>query len=521
MVGLAGDQTCKTCTEHAVAEQAAKAEADRVAAEQEMMERLAAEQAAHAEAERVAAEQAAQAERLAADEADQAAKVEAEHMAAAAAAERVRKEAEDRAEAEERARKLRDETLWKAREAERIAALKAQTQSLNPIDVKPVEVGKPATSEGPVVVVNLPNVWNLPKSVPIGAGMPRIVPMEPSATIPTFKVDHTTRPGHDGQILIWNATPDYPFDPNSYGLFTIDFDPDGTDAINREQGDAGNRKAGLGADSTIDPTGTGNQFQMQIEPDKSIMVPASGYQFFDATSNSPISNSSIVLQALGPGCPSSIEPNSVQEQLPDGNFKLTASAQGYDSNSWDVFRLSSITNSQRIVKKFLNPNDKSKLLSKKKCRAVLSWSEHPADLDFHVTSSSGLHVFYGSQGDSSHVQLDVDVQNGKGPETITADMQDGVSYYFYVQHYSGSSTLAKSNARIDLLGMGLEHPLEMAVATTEVSYSPCGNGHWLAFMITGDKEVKQINRIVNCSSDAGLIRQKFHAELAEIERILG
>ncbi|WOT05439.1 signal recognition particle-docking protein FtsY [Shewanella youngdeokensis] len=115
-----------------VAEQAANAEAERIAAEQAEAARLAAEQAANAEAERVAAEQA-EAARLAAE---QAANAEAERVAAEqaeaarlAAEQAANAEAERVAAEQAEAARLAAEQAANA-EAERVAAEQAEAARL-------------------------------------------------------------------------------------------------------------------------------------------------------------------------------------------------------------------------------------------------------------------------------------------------------------------------------------------------------------------------------------------------------
>lgn len=54
-----------------------------------------------------------------------------------------------------------------------------------------------------------------------------------------------------------------------------------------------------------------------------------------------------------------------------------------------------------------------------KLRMVLTWGEEPKDLDSHLLTSTGCHVFYGNkQCPDGSASLDADVTDGFGPETI-------------------------------------------------------------------------------------------------------
>ena len=54
-----------------------------------------------------------------------------------------------------------------------------------------------------------------------------------------------------------------------------------------------------------------------------------------------------------------------------------------------------------------------------KLRMVLTWGEEVKDLDSHLITSTGCHVFYGNkQCPDGSASLDADVTDGFGPETI-------------------------------------------------------------------------------------------------------
>ncbi|MBM3307709.1 MAG: carboxypeptidase regulatory-like domain-containing protein [Candidatus Eisenbacteria bacterium] len=96
-------------------------------------------------------------------------------------------------------------------------------------------------------------------------------------------------------------------------------------------------------------------------------------------------------------------------------------------------------------------------------RFILSWGEHPADLDSHLWVPSGdgyWHVYYANSGSlvgPPYAQLDVDDVTSYGPETITVrkhgvdnrteDFYPG-EYVYAVRHYSGQLSIPESGAQV-------------------------------------------------------------------------
>lgn len=71
-------------------------------------------------------------------------------------------------------------------------------------------------------------------------------------------------------------------------------------------------------------------------------------------------------------------------------------------------------------------------------RVTLVWNTSSSDLDLYVTSPSGSTCYYSSRS-AGGMQLDVDDQNGYGPENIS--VMDGEQGYYkvYVRNYSGGN----------------------------------------------------------------------------------
>jgi uncharacterized protein YfaP (DUF2135 family) len=70
-----------------------------------------------------------------------------------------------------------------------------------------------------------------------------------------------------------------------------------------------------------------------------------------------------------------------------------------------------------------------------KLRLVLSWDSDGTDLDLHVVSPDGQHVFYGSRVANNGGALDVDVTTGYGPEIFASPTPPPGIWHVYVNYY--------------------------------------------------------------------------------------
>ena len=71
-------------------------------------------------------------------------------------------------------------------------------------------------------------------------------------------------------------------------------------------------------------------------------------------------------------------------------------------------------------------------------RIVLSWDTDGTDLDLHVVSPDGVHVFYGDRVGANGGALDVDVTTGYGPEIYAAAAPPRGAYYVFVNYYGSA-----------------------------------------------------------------------------------
>jgi uncharacterized protein YfaP (DUF2135 family) len=68
-------------------------------------------------------------------------------------------------------------------------------------------------------------------------------------------------------------------------------------------------------------------------------------------------------------------------------------------------------------------------------RVLLSWDTDNTDLDLHVVTPDGEHIYYGNRTAASGAALDIDVTTGFGPEIISAPAPKNGTYLVYVNYY--------------------------------------------------------------------------------------
>lgn len=70
-------------------------------------------------------------------------------------------------------------------------------------------------------------------------------------------------------------------------------------------------------------------------------------------------------------------------------------------------------------------------------RVVLSWDSDMTDIDLHVISPDGEHVFYGHRTGRNGGALDVDVTGGYGPEIYAIPSPPKGNWHIYLNYYGG------------------------------------------------------------------------------------
>jgi uncharacterized protein YfaP (DUF2135 family) len=85
-------------------------------------------------------------------------------------------------------------------------------------------------------------------------------------------------------------------------------------------------------------------------------------------------------------------------------------------------------------------------------RVVLTWDTDDTDLDLHVLSPDGAHVFYGDRVAPNGGALDVDVTTGFGPEIYATQSPLPGIYHVYVNYYgAGDRRDVITTARIAII----------------------------------------------------------------------
>jgi len=83
-------------------------------------------------------------------------------------------------------------------------------------------------------------------------------------------------------------------------------------------------------------------------------------------------------------------------------------------------------------------------------RIVLSWDSDLTDIDLHVVSPDGQHVFYGDRVAKNGGALDVDVTTGYGPEIYAIPSPPRGTWQIYVNYFGGFGSGDESERPITL-----------------------------------------------------------------------
>ena len=126
-------------------------------------------------------------------------------------------------------------------------------------------------------------------------------------------------------------------------------------------------------------------------------------------------------------------------------YWLSATLNGYDPD----FRLVQVQPSMNTTANIpLNPI----LGANEAFRIVLEWGENPSDLDSHLWTPTGAHIYYvtrGSLNSAPFVNLDVDDVTSYGPETVTIRTLEAGTYTYVLGEWGRhdtSSSVSLSNA---------------------------------------------------------------------------
>lgn len=120
----------------------------------------------------------------------------------------------------------------------------------------------------------------------------------------------------------------------------------------------------------------------------------------------------------------------------------------------------------------------------------LTWGTNPSDLDSHLTgptagTTTRFHVYFSSRGSltaAPYANLDVDDTSSFGPEVITINTFTPGVYRYSVHHYSGSSTIPASPARVELTLNGVTRVFTPPATTATLT----SNSVWVVMELTVD-----------------------------------
>lgn len=94
---------------------------------------------------------------------------------------------------------------------------------------------------------------------------------------------------------------------------------------------------------------------------------------------------------------------------------------------------------RRMVRR-VNVFDSNSARQRVGLRVVLSWDTDMTDMDLHVISPDGEHVFYGNRVGGNGGALDVDVTGGFGPEIYAIPSPIRGNWHVYVNYFGGGGS---------------------------------------------------------------------------------
>jgi len=119
----------------------------------------------------------------------------------------------------------------------------------------------------------------------------------------------------------------------------------------------------------------------------------------------------------------------------------------------------------------------------------LTWGEFPSDLDTHIVTPSGTHVYYAARGSltaAPFAGLDVDDVTSYGPEVLTLTRLMVGTYKYYIYNFSGygAGPIAAASARVELNIPGRAAELFTPPSAGETS----ATRSWLLFELDVDAQ---------------------------------
>ena len=129
------------------------------------------------------------------------------------------------------------------------------------------------------------------------------------------------------------------------------------------------------------------------------------------------------------------------------------------SNSVEV---RSADGTQRHRTQFLNARGGA---TPAKLRVLLTWDSDGTDLDLHLITPDGAHIWYGDRVAPNGAALDVDVTTGYGPEIFAMPAPIKGQYLVYVNYYGGGYRYSDDSEE----GEGSGEQAQQALTTAQVT----------------------------------------------------
>jgi len=168
-----------------------------------------------------------------------------------------------------------------------------------------------------------------------------------------------------------------------------------------------------------------------------------------------------------------------------GSYTLLAQKAGYANSFINVVSTGGSTKTFQI-------SMSSDITAEGGLRIVLSWNEHPRDIDSHLITPAiegeSYHVYYadpGSLENAPYAGLDRDDVTSYGPETVTIDQFFPGIYRYSVKYFAGEGALATSGAIVKVYDInGLLHTFN--VPPTVGSIPSEFDDEWVVFSLDGN-----------------------------------
>ncbi len=167
----------------------------------------------------------------------------------------------------------------------------------------------------------------------------------------------------------------------------------------------------------------------------------------------------------------------IMENIPAGFYSMNASADGYyQSASYTVeIEADSVTTAHFALSPEFSGDNPGAM------RIILTWGEHPRDVDSHLKTpeinGEFFHIYYASRGDSTDapfIWLDRDDMESYGPETVTIYEAQTGNYHYYVHKYAGEGPLTASGAKVSIYtSKGLLQSFDVPVTGQGIYWNVC------------------------------------------------